>query len=879
MLKIHNQQISLRIVLLGILANLSTLVNADTLVRQVIATAGSDHTTVNGYSLGDTLGQPFISTDYSAQLLTGFLARRKQTGLQLTLDKQEVQVPEAGNETFNVSLSAKPSQDVSVTVSKLKGDPDITVQSGNNLTFQPDNWNVPQTVTVAAAEDDDTKNGTATLRVNASENIAFKEVIVTEIDDGKVKIIRLVLVNAPSSIKPGEDFELTLQFVPDKEKPADGIQVYLEFDPTKLEITGVENPGVLDFTLLNKFDNAEGYINFAAASLFNDVPTEAFPLVTLRAKVLPTAKGDEITFHFNPDKSVVSSKSEYIPQNYEDIVIALAMEEILKCKVSLQGRPNPPDSRWVTELTISTGGKQDSVTTDDSGYCELPNSLLPLPTGSNFICAKKPHALQNKVEANIPLADDEVIDFGTLIEGDTDDDNKLWLPDFDLIRQNINKCEGEPDYNANADLDADGCVTEADARLFQANFTSAEGQKQGADCKLTKKGNRLLREGHREVGTVVLSTTPIPSGLSVGDTFDLTVKVHATLEQPVDIVAAYLNFNGAGVQANHITVGSQLDFVLQNNINHAFGRVNFAAASLHNASATETFDLFTVSFTVLKEGGEKTLSFNKTEPRPTTVLFEGESVGNTEKVVFEEEIDNRNVKPASCQAYVIQDEKLNNSQLFVIDFATGNVTPLGQVCQGCDIEALDIHPTSDILYGASGNDTAFNYPQGQLYKLDGQTGERIFIGSTGFTEITSLAFDLQGVLWGWAKGSGLIQINPDTAESNLIIATNIKVGDLTWDITGMILYASEGRNLWAYDATTKKVIKACDNLPPKTEALEVLPEHILPAGLLLLGVHQADILKLYAFDPVHCEMVMSGDIPIPYDDPEGIAVPKAACTP
>jgi hypothetical protein len=878
MLKIHNQHISLIIALLGILlANISTIVNADSLDRQVIATAGG-YTTVGGYTLGDTLGQPFISTDSSSQLVSGFWVRKK-TGLQLIVDKQAIQVPEAGNETFNVSLSTQPSQDVSVTVSKLNGDPDITVPSGNNLTFQPDNWNVPQTVTVAAAEDDDTKNGTATLRVNASEDIVFKEVIVTEIDDGKVKIIRLVLVNTPSSIKPGEEFELTLQFVPDKEKPADGIQIYLEFDPKQLEITGVENSGVLDFTLLEKFENTEGYINFIAASLFNDVPTEAFPLVTIRAKTLPTAEGDDITFHFNPDKSVVSSEGEYVPQKYEDIVITLETEATLKCKVSLQGRPEPPDPRWVTELTISTDGKQDSVTTDESGYCELPESLLPLPNGSHFICAKKIHALQNKVEVNMPLADDEVIDFGELIEGDTNNDNHLWVADFKLIKNNYNKCEGEPDYNANADLDDDGCVKEADTRLFQANLVNAEGNRQGANCQLPKKGNRLQRDGHREIGTVALSTTPIPSGLTIGDTFYLTVKVHATLEQPVDIVAAYLNFNGAGIQANHLTVGSQLDFVLQNNINHAFGRVNFAAASLHNAAATETFELFTVNFTVLTEGGEKTLSFNNTEPRPTTVLFEGESVGKTEEVVFEEDSNNKNVKPASCQAYVMQDTGLNNSQLFVIDFATGNITPLGSVCQGCDIEALDIHPVTNILYGASGNDTAFNYPQGQLYKLDGQTGERLFIGSTGFAEITSLAFDLEGVLWAWAKGDGLIQINPDTAESNLIIATHIKVGDITWDITGTILYASQGKNLWAYDATTEKIIKACDNLPPKTEALEVLPEHILPAGLLLLGVHQADILKLYAFEPVHCEMVMSGDIPIPYDDPEGIAVPKAACIP
>jgi len=78
MLKIHNQHISLIIALLGILlANISTIVNADTIDRQVIATAGG-YTTGGGYTLGDTLGQPFISTDSSSQLISGFWVRKRR---------------------------------------------------------------------------------------------------------------------------------------------------------------------------------------------------------------------------------------------------------------------------------------------------------------------------------------------------------------------------------------------------------------------------------------------------------------------------------------------------------------------------------------------------------------------------------------------------------------------------------------------------------------------------------------------------------------------------------------------------------------------------------------------------------------------------------
>jgi hypothetical protein len=75
------------------------------------------------------------------------------------------------------------------------------------------------------------------------------------------------------------------------------------------------------------------------------------------------------------------------------------------------------------------------------------------------------------------------------------------------------------------------------------------------------------------------------------------------------------------------------------------------------------------------------------------------------------------------------------------------------------------------------------------------------------------------------------------------------------------------------------VTKLCDNLSLKTEGIKILPDTMLPDDFLMLGMHQDKTLKLHAFDVKTCQMVISRDIPIPYDDVEGLAMSKAVCVP
>ncbi|WP_213456521.1 glycoside hydrolase family 48 protein [Rhizomonospora bruguierae] len=91
-----------------------------------------------------------------------------------------VTVPEGGSSTVNLKLSAAPTANVPVTLTKT-GDPDITV-SPTSVTLTSANWNTGVNVTVSAAQDADTTNGTATITASAT-GYTSATITATEADD------------------------------------------------------------------------------------------------------------------------------------------------------------------------------------------------------------------------------------------------------------------------------------------------------------------------------------------------------------------------------------------------------------------------------------------------------------------------------------------------------------------------------------------------------------------------------------------------------------------------------------------------------------------------------------------------------------------------
>ena len=100
----------------------------------------------------------------------------------LVVEPTSVTVPEGGTASFTVRLQSAPSGTVTVTSTAGSGDSDITIVSGATLTFDSNNWQTPQTVTLAAAQDSDTTNGSRTITVS-SAGLTSVTVTATEIDD------------------------------------------------------------------------------------------------------------------------------------------------------------------------------------------------------------------------------------------------------------------------------------------------------------------------------------------------------------------------------------------------------------------------------------------------------------------------------------------------------------------------------------------------------------------------------------------------------------------------------------------------------------------------------------------------------------------------
>ncbi len=104
------------------------------------------------------------------------------TGPAVVTSVDVLTVPERGTAAFGVKLSGAPQGTVIVTTARISGDPDISVQSGASLQFKAANWDVWQTVTLAAAHDSDRLNGQATIRCSAPGHVG-KDVVATESDD------------------------------------------------------------------------------------------------------------------------------------------------------------------------------------------------------------------------------------------------------------------------------------------------------------------------------------------------------------------------------------------------------------------------------------------------------------------------------------------------------------------------------------------------------------------------------------------------------------------------------------------------------------------------------------------------------------------------
>ena len=175
------------------------------------ATEGTDYTTVNDLTLtidaGDTSGTATFSLtptdddiDEADETLwvSGTTTGLTVTGTTATITDDDTRgvtvstatltVAEGSTATYTVVLTSEPTDDVTVTPSRASGSTDVTL-SPESLSFAADDWDTVQTVTVAAAHDDDFDADEATVAHAVSggdygaNSVTVSDVEVTVTDD------------------------------------------------------------------------------------------------------------------------------------------------------------------------------------------------------------------------------------------------------------------------------------------------------------------------------------------------------------------------------------------------------------------------------------------------------------------------------------------------------------------------------------------------------------------------------------------------------------------------------------------------------------------------------------------------------------------------
>ncbi|MEZ5671522.1 MAG: hypothetical protein R3E08_03735 [Thiotrichaceae bacterium] len=230
------------------------------------------------------------------------------------------------------------------------------------------------------------------------------------------------------------------------------------------------------------------------------------------------------------------------------------------------------------------------------------------------------------------------------------------------------------------------------------------------------------------------------------------------------------------------------------------------------------------------------------------------------------------LKTTSCKVYISHNSGHGNTQFATLDPEGQKAVTLGPMYRGYDIEGLAFNPKSQLLYALSGGIFAPKGYKGELYLVDPSTGNLSIVGNTGFPRVYGLAARADGSLWAWvhtsskvAKPGGILQIDPDTAISNLKFISAINIDGLAWSSDGKTLYGSEEKNLWAwkYDGETFNPVipkgatqqqPVCSNLPFEVEGLSSLQ-----GNMLLFGGHATKERdnQLVVFNPLSCKAVIT----------------------
>ena len=212
--------------------------------QTVTVSAGQDDDAANDMA---TLTHVASGADYGSvdnAILTVTVTDNDTRGVTVT--PTSLPLNEGGSGTYTVKLNTQPSGDVTVTVNDPTDNLDVTAEPAS-LSFSTTDWATEQTVTVSAAEDDDSTHDTATVTHTLTggdyASFAASNVVVTVTDNDTPGVSV-----SPLSLTVGEGSTGTYSVVLNTQ-PSGNVMVAISSNNT--EVTVPPSSSSLTFTTTN----------------------------------------------------------------------------------------------------------------------------------------------------------------------------------------------------------------------------------------------------------------------------------------------------------------------------------------------------------------------------------------------------------------------------------------------------------------------------------------------------------------------------------------------------------------------------------------------------------------------------------------------------
>jgi len=186
---------------------------------------------------------------------------------------------------------------------------------------------------------------------------------------------------------------------------------------------------------------------------------------------LPEGPSGPVTVDYNWDDPSITATPTVVPTPTmtpdPNSTMTLALQ------VALQGRGEAPSARWAVPIAVVLTDPSDGpvrhtydVTCDAQGQL----TITDIPQGVYDVLTRRATSLVNVCRARSLGPGTHVLNMGTLLEGDTNQDGSINIFDFALLASSYGTQAGSPGYDGRADLNEDNSVDIFDFALLASNY-------------------------------------------------------------------------------------------------------------------------------------------------------------------------------------------------------------------------------------------------------------------------------------------------------------------------------------------------------------------------------------------------------------------------